>query len=42
LKNTEGKPIGVGMTFRDITRYIPLPLKAEYIRIVDRFFTPFA
>ena len=42
LKNTEGKPIGVGMTFQDITRYIPLPLKAEYIRIVDRFFTPFA
>jgi PAS domain S-box-containing protein len=42
LKNAQGKPIGVGMTFQDITRYIPLPLKAEYIRIVDRFFTPFA
>jgi PAS domain S-box-containing protein len=42
LRNTQGKPIGIGMTFQDITRYIPLPLKAEYIRIVDRFFTPFA
>ena len=42
LKNAQGKAIGVGMTFQDITRYIPLPLKAEYIRIVDRFFTPFA
>ncbi len=42
LRNGQGKPIGVGMTFQDITRYIPLPLKAEYIRIVDRFFTPFA
>jgi len=42
LKNAQGKPIGVGMTFQDITRYIPLPLKAEFIRIVDRFFTPFA
>ncbi len=42
LKNAQGKPIGIGMTFQDITRYIPLPLKAEFIRIVDRFFTPFA
>jgi PAS domain S-box-containing protein len=42
LRNGQGKPIGVGMTFQDITRYIPLPLKAEFIRIVDRFFTPFA
>ena len=42
LRNAQGKPIGVGMTFQDITRYIPLPLKAEFIRIVDRFFTPFA
>jgi PAS domain S-box-containing protein len=42
LRNAEGNPIGVGMTFQDITRYIPLPLKAEFIRIVDRFFTPFA
>src|ERR1019366_4352286 len=42
LKNPQGRPIGVGMTFQDITRYIPLPLKAEFIRLVDRFFTPFA
>jgi PAS domain S-box-containing protein len=42
LRNGQGNPIGVGMTFQDITRYIPLPLKAEFIRIVDRFFTPFA
>lgn len=42
LRNPQGKPIGVGMTFQDITRFIPLPLKAEFIRIVDRFFTPFA
>ncbi len=42
LRNPQGQPIGVGMTFQDITRYIPLPLKAEFIRIVDRFFTPFA
>src|SRR5471030_487482 len=42
LKNAQGKPIGVGMTFQDITRYIPLPLQAEFIRLVDRFFTPFA
>ncbi len=42
LRDAKGKPIGVGMTFQDITRYIPLPLKAEFIRIVDRFFTPFA
>jgi PAS domain S-box-containing protein len=42
LKNPEGRPIGVGMTFQDITRYIPLPLKTEFIRLVDRFFTPFA
>jgi len=42
LRDGKGKPIGVGMTFQDITRYIPLPLKAEFIRIVDRFFTPFA
>jgi hypothetical protein len=30
------------MTFQDITRYIPLPLQTEFIRLVDRFFTPFA
>ena len=42
LRNGQGKPIGVGMTFQDITRYIPLPLKAEFIRLVDRFLTPFA
>jgi PAS domain S-box-containing protein len=42
LRDPQGRPIGVGMTFQDITRYIPLPLKAEFIRIVDRFFTPFA
>jgi hypothetical protein len=42
LRNPQGQPIGVGMTFQDITRFIPLPLKAEFIRVVDRFFTPFA
>src|SRR5438132_646580 len=42
MKNSAGDPFGAAMTFQDITRYIPLPLKAEYIRIVDRFFTPFA
>jgi len=42
LRNPEGQPVGIGMTFQDITRFIPLPLKAEFIRIVNRFFTPFA
>ncbi len=42
IKNPQGVPIGIGMTFQDITRYIPLPLKSEFIRLVDRFFTPFA
>ncbi len=42
IKNPQGVPIGIGMTFQDITRYIPLPLKAEFIRVVDLFFTPFA
>jgi len=42
IKNPQGIPIGIGMTFQDITRYIPLPLKAEFIQVVDRFFTPFA
>src|SRR6201999_2995271 len=31
-----------GMTFQNITRYIPLPLQSEFLRLVDRFFTPFA
>jgi len=42
LRNPQGQPVGVGLTFQDITRYIPLPLQAEFIRLVDRFFTPFA
>ncbi len=42
LRNPQGQPVGVGMTFQDITRFIPLPLQAEFIRLVDRFFTPFA
>jgi PAS domain S-box-containing protein len=42
LRNAQGAPVGVGMTFQDITRFIPLPLQTEFIRLVDRFFTPFA
>lgn len=42
LRNPQGQPVGVGMTFQDITRFIPLPLQTEFIRLVDRFFTPFA
>jgi PAS domain S-box-containing protein len=42
LRSAQGQPIGVGMTFQDITRYIPLPLQTEFIRTVNRFFTPFA
>jgi hypothetical protein len=42
LKSGRGEPVGVGMNFQDITRYIPLPLQAQFIRLVDRFFTPFA
>ncbi len=42
LRNAKNEPIGVGLTFQDITRFIPLPLKAEFIQVVDRFFTPFA
>lgn len=42
LRNAQNQPIGVGMTFQDITRFIPLPLQTEFIRTVDRFFTPFA
>ena len=42
LKDTKGSPVGIGMTFQDITRFIPLPLQAQFIRLVDRFFTPFA
>jgi len=42
LRNPQGQPIGVGLTFQDITRYIPLPLQTEFIRVVNRFFTPFA
>lgn len=42
LRNPQGQPVGVGMTFQDITRFIPLPLQTEFVRLVDRFFTPFA
>lgn len=42
LRNPQGQPVGIGLTFQDITRYIPLPLQTEFIRLVDRFFTPFA
>jgi len=42
LRNAQGQPIGVGLTFQDITRFIPLPLQTEFIRLVNRFFTPFA
>lgn len=42
LRNPQGQPVGIGMTFQDITRFIPLPLQAEFVRLVDRFFTPFA
>src|SRR5262249_1567000 len=38
----KGHAVGIGMTFQDITRYIPLPLQSQFIRLVDRFFTPFA
>jgi PAS domain S-box-containing protein len=42
LRDPKGYPIGIGMTFQDITRFIPLPLQTQFIRLVDRFFTPFA
>jgi PAS domain S-box-containing protein len=42
LRDAKGHPVGIGMTFQDITRYIPLPLQAQFIRMVDRFFTPIA
>jgi PAS domain S-box-containing protein len=42
LRDPKGQAIGIGMTFQDITRFIPLPLQAQFIRMVDRFFTPFA
>ena len=42
LRNPQGQPVGVGLTFQDITRFIPLPLQTEFIRLVNRFFTPFA
>ncbi len=42
LRDAKGHAVGIGMTFQDITRYIPLPLQAQFIRTVDRFFTPFA
>lgn len=42
LRNPQNQPIGVGLTFQDITRYIPLPLQTEFVRVIDRFFTPFA
>lgn len=42
LRNPQGQPVGIGMTFQDITRFIPLPLQTEFVRLVDRFFTPFA
>jgi PAS domain S-box-containing protein len=42
LRNPQGQPVGIGMTFQDITRFIPLPLQTEFIKLVDRFFTPFA
>jgi hypothetical protein len=42
LRDAKGHPLGVGLTFQDITRFIPLPLQAQFIRLVDRFFTPFA
>jgi PAS domain S-box-containing protein len=42
LKDAKGHAVGIGMTFQDITRYIPLPLQSQFIRLVDRFFTPFA
>ncbi len=42
LRNAQGSPVGVGLTFQDITRFIPLPLQMEFTRLIDRFFTPFA
>jgi PAS domain S-box-containing protein len=42
LRDAKGHPVGIGLTFQDITRYIPLPLQSQFIRLVDRFFTPFA
>jgi len=42
LRDAKGHAVGIGMTFQDITRYIPLPLQSQFIRLVDRFFTPFA
>lgn len=42
LRDPKGHAVGIGLTFQDITRYIPLPLQSQFIRLVDRFFTPFA
>jgi PAS domain S-box-containing protein len=42
LRDAKGHAVGIGLTFQDITRYIPLPLQAQFIRLIDRFFTPFA
>ncbi|MBI4669361.1 MAG: PAS domain-containing protein [Elusimicrobia bacterium] len=42
FRDNENKPIGVGITFQDITKFVPLPLNVQFISLVNRYFMPFA
>lgn len=42
FQDEKGRPTGAGIIFQDITRFIPVPLTAQFVSLVNRFFTPFA
>ncbi len=42
FKDKSGHAIGAGIIFQDITRYIPLPLTAQFMTLLAKFFLPFA
>ncbi len=41
FRNDKGEPMGVGMICQDITRFVPIPLTAQFISLINKFFTPF-
>ncbi|MBI2071061.1 MAG: PAS domain-containing protein [Elusimicrobia bacterium] len=41
FRGEEGHPVGVGLTFQDITRFVPMPANVQFISLINRFFMPF-
>ncbi|MBI4062945.1 MAG: PAS domain S-box protein [Elusimicrobia bacterium] len=41
FRSESGSPLGVGMTFQDITPFVPVPLHGQFISLINLYFIPF-